>query len=259
VKFAQDSSPDDFSLYCDIPANSLFDGSLPEEFFPISANFNNFCILKYGNNVGIGTTLNGVELSQETLDSLGLEITEYSACTGTGDWQKCGSVWFNPSINGTIWLSSQPPSLAASNNPIKTLFDAIKVFFENILGAGKEVPHVGTGIVERMLASTNSFDTIYLAKAGSRQIFAAYFNKKYAEFAGVTQPYDSIAGDYQNLDFSFCDSLENYCPEGTCSYLCEPSGATSAGTFKIYHIGKSQTPMSGVWQALTSKLRLKSS
>jgi hypothetical protein len=253
VKFAQDTSSNNFSLYCDSPENALFNGVLPEG-FPLQ-NFNNFCILKYGNNIGIGTSLNGVELSQATLDSMGLGISGYSSTCEAGEWKKCGSVWFNPSINATIWLSSTD-SLTTSNTFIQTLFDAIKSFF-----TGRAIPgRVGADVVADMLDSTSAFDTVYLSKKGTSQIFA-YFEQKYVKSEGDLIPrfYSSIAGEYSGINpaFESCASLENYCPEGTCSYLCEPSGATSI--FRIYHIGYGQSKMSEVWQDLSSKLRLKSS
>ncbi len=260
VEFAQKLQPAvDYTLYCDNASNSI--PNLPAD-FP-SSSFNNFCMLKYGNKIGIGTSLN-TEFDENILGAAG--ISGYGECAGDSEWKNCGAgVWFNPEINAAIWLESNPVALDASTtSPIVNLFNIIKSAF-----TGRPIHSaVSAEIVTKMLATTSSFDKLYLAKAGNSQIFA-YFEEKYVEVHGTKKFYTSIAGNYSNLnpEMAFCDSLKNYCDAAghSCSYLCEPAGATSiSGKFRINHIDEWQNElttnsMSAAWQSLTSKLRLKPS
>ncbi len=251
-----------YSIYCDSYDNALnaygyltSSGAVESylgENCDISGNnydcVNNFCVLKYGDSVAFGVSLN-IPINDNTksfLKSLDLAETSCSNVPNTATaFTKCqtqdGRLWYNPGINSVIYF---PTAMAASFDAaiLSGAFGPIKVYVENVLDNPLE-PEDDFSFIK----STSLFSKIYHSVYGTKSVFGFMEEKQTPlriDYLGIR--YSGVDFRYQNPCFELFE--KNY-----DRVSCQAQGNN------VILISKSdptqQNPLLAVWKDLTAKLR----
>ncbi len=259
------NSQQNYTLYCDTFSNVLnnFEYSLPSG-FNVKTDLitsctidgsqqtctNNFCVVKQGTNILVGTTVNTVIHKEASI----LEAFELpssfcdNALTNDGQFHPCQNsvVWYNNKIRAIVF-SKNPISLSEQLNFLEKFIQLLKVPFYQIFGKILATKPSLEGVQADLsfLQSIKRFSRLYIDTSGEKSI------------RGVIEtiqgnPYLSI--EYTKPSVDVCPligSINKQKGTATSNILfCNISDSTTLVSSK-YDIGND------VWQDLTSKLRIR--
>ncbi|MBI4449333.1 hypothetical protein HY641_04895 [Candidatus Woesearchaeota archaeon] len=270
ASIGETQAPNNYALFCDRFRNTLnfFEyRALPD------ANFvshymdatctgpdktptpcvNEFCVLKYGDKVAWGTTLNKpINDSREGfLNAVGKPVTHCdNALQDDAQFHACGAnMWHNNALGAIIHLPTgavpgitTTEALTAGAAYIEARMQAIDTFMESATLAD----------FRTFILSTHMFENLYINRAGQKDLFAFLQTNR---VNGT--PIDYLAARYMGINItdprgvSGCDLIRNRITVDLAKD-CKTVGTTN--TF----VGV-QTPGEGnlriIWQDFTAKLR----
>ncbi|MBN1644490.1 hypothetical protein JW851_00420 [Candidatus Woesearchaeota archaeon] len=254
LNLANVRSPDDFSLFCapkKLALNNLnyqADNLLVTEYFndchPYDSKdsydcVNSICVLKYGNNVAFGTSLNiPVDDSKSFLRALdkSANICD-SAKNFNNHFDLCSeNIWYNHNTQSLIILPKgfSATSLPSSNINIESTF--LKSSFDILAGLASNLS---------FFEDSSIFNNLYFARKGNKQVFG-FLEKDKTEFG-----YDYIGLYMNNIGINnFCeDVIYNF----DSTVVCDDSNDFLVIAKKTPEIENS---LVNTWADLTAKLRL---
>lgn len=274
LALALNYSPSDFALYCDdytsalnrfnysanygnveqfLSKNCLQTGLFFESATPC---VNSVCALRFGNNVGFGTSLNvAVDSPNSFLQSLNLPPSACnSAINDDNDYDQCGgNVWYNWNTNSVLFL----PGITNLNPPDQLVMDFFSTPYEKLYDyvfTNVHNPDVGH-LDYSFFNATPDFSYVYMTK--DVYDFAYGFKQE-----NVTLSQVDYAGWYlSNIDL----------PVDTCRRFIkrfDPSARVSCEVQEVptefYVVANAVPPLPGFerksivdsWADLTGKLRV---
>ncbi|MBS3148876.1 hypothetical protein J4219_08415 [Candidatus Woesearchaeota archaeon] len=266
-------SPSNFSLYCDSfetalnevnylsqagPVLNFLGKSCPQEGFAgarvTERCTNSLCVLKYGQNVAFGTSLNArIDGPKSFLNALNLGLEECgNALNSDGDYDYCGdAVWFNLNTNSILYA----PGLAELGVPS----DLANQFF---LTPYNELSDYVFSVVHKPeVAQFNytffrqipQFSQVYFAKDGFEFVYA--FKQK-----NVTLSQIDYAGWYlSNIELP-SDACTRFVKRFDSRANCE-SQPSPTEFFVVAHktpqvVGKTPQNIVDSWHETTGRLRV---
>ncbi|MEM2915891.1 MAG: hypothetical protein QXT19_00830 [Candidatus Woesearchaeota archaeon] len=281
-QLAQETSPDNYTLFCDSYASVLnkYDylvkNVLVEEYLGNTCNMagkqvpciNSICVLKTPATIAVGTTLN-VPVNHTTRSFL-LALNKNSdlcrnvnpAATG---FVSCGSdVWYSPSLNAVVYLPNGYLSL-----PTAGISEKISGPMNNMSYYVMQILHKpgNPGMNFLYFPRTRLFNHIYFAQNGNRAVFGfleknlkpEYTILPYNESSPV--PIDYIGVRYSNINLgkdpclnlvkvydtrAFCENQTGSGFNIIARHRCEPGYEGDC---------LEASPIVKAWPALTGKLR----
>jgi hypothetical protein len=254
LAFAEENSHSNYSLFC----GNLTETGLLEKLDGISANnFDKICVLKYGNNFGFGTAL-------KTAPNIALSPYINGCPTATsGRFTKCtdlksgatGKFYYNSNISSIIYLQSG--TLAPT--PERPFYEQFRDFVKNPFAVLKDFlfgNEPDDELQQKLLNNTQLFDKLYIAKAGSKSIFALLQQGQYDTApSGIKTSYDYMIINYTGFpnvpvcDMSYSGDLEGLI--GRQGASCD----TANGIHTVRYISGYSDDIYPYWLDLTSKLR----
>jgi len=246
--FASVNSPDDFSLFCapfDIAVNNLdytIDGVSAREYidncnpFGSDKNYpcvNSVCVLRYGEKVAFGTSLNiPVDNSRSFLKVLGKSEKLCSNVNNNNNFDLCGdNIWYNHDTNSIIVMPDKVNTLDFSSSTVDYFsFPLSKLSSKAVLSDFD--------------LSSGIFSNLYVAKKNNKEVFS-FMEKDQTDFG-----YDYIGVYMKDLQIlNFCDlvlALDS-------NAVCEDSGDLLVIAKKTPEVEDSLVDL---WVDLSAKLRL---
>ena len=221
---------------------------------------NHVCVLDYQGGTGLGVSLNMNITDEDYSFLLALEgpLASCNNVASTEDnfrkcnnWNKPGSLFYNPKINSLIYLSTDESSLP--NSDYSTTFN---VFIDNEFGG------IETYVMDEVNdPGTSSLNFSFFKETGlyNRWLYSQQANKRIFAFLETDQTefdYDYIGIKYENINLGDdpCENIfKHYSARGT---YCE---GQSGNEFFVVSKGSSnsQSNLVGAWLDLTGKLRPK--
>jgi hypothetical protein len=190
----------------------------------------------------IGTTLNQPINSQyyPFTDLLG---TTCAITVTDNSYHSCGNgkVWYNPKMQSVIF-STQSIPLGAGAGALSTLQYWIDTIINYLTGANKldQYPFI---------TRNPQVQRLYLDSHGNKKVFAILEENVYVENNPNTYLYLTYEGFSTNICSAFNVSYNFENPAN--KYTCEASG----NTYKL--VAETGSPIIGLWQEYTAKLRVK--
>lgn len=249
---ANAQSPNDFSLFCAQPelafnnVNYEVDDVLVTEYFdnchPYGTQdnykcINSVCVLKYGNNVAFGTSLNiPIDDSKSFLKALGKSSNLCNREKNNNNrFDLCSdNIWYNHDTESIIVLpgASMPAvNTNLENTLINPKFNTLKSLAQSSNMSFFKEPKV--------------FNNLYFAKKNNKEVFS-FLEKDKTEFS-----YDYIGLQMNNVEISnFCDDVIYTIDSNV---VCDDSGNLLVIAKKTPEIDDSLVML---WADLTAKLRL---
>ncbi|MBI2655921.1 hypothetical protein HYX06_05875, partial [Candidatus Woesearchaeota archaeon] len=246
---AMRSSNDDFTLFCDTKENTLNNlvyvtdsGELASSIIT-SLNANNFCILKAGNKVIVGTSINS-DISQIRG---GFNIFGVTSCSNARDdnrYYACDAsnkVWYNKKLKSIIYSTSQI-SVPSAQESSSSLSDSIRNIINRIKALINPPP-----FDESYVNSIKRFDKLYLAKKDSRTIRGALDG---TDFKNAVVEY----GNFRTNICSYTDSFNRAGRQSLSGISCRKEG----DNYYVLVQGSQFASLNPeqIWPDLTAKLRL---
>lgn len=230
-----------------------------------SACVNNICVLKYPGGTAFGASLNAgiADADYSFLHAMNHSVAacnNVQASSNAVGWYKCngwtksGGLFYNPALNSVIYLSTQDfPVIgsyaAAFDSFVKPCFDKI-----NLYVAGKvhnpAVPALDFGFFK----DTGLFNNWYYSRKQNKVVFS-FLEKGQTEFG-----YDYLGALYSGYVFGsdLCNSIFRQYGEVNKGrgVFCEGQAGSD---FVVAAKGarNSESPLTGAWPDLSSKLRPK--
>jgi len=246
----------DFTLFCDTKLNSLNNIQYLElnevaDAIITKIKTNNFCVLKFGSNIAVATSINkNVSDVQASI----LKLFKIPSCSNPnvlasdGQYHNCDSakqLWIN-NISKTLIYSplgidiipNQQSTLTLINqllvNPINVIIDSIKLLITT--------PPSDTSY----LASVKKFDRLYMAQQGSKTV------------RGTIDDKSNIVLQYQGFSTDICNLINQYNQKNKDTF----SGVACQKQNNDYYVLAQGSQFSNIypnliWTDLTAKLRLK--
>lgn len=252
LSIANANSPSDFSLFCapaELALNNLdyeVDNILVIEYFndchPHGTQddyscVNSVCVLKYGNNIAFGTSLNipiddprsflkALDKSENLCNSEKNNNNRFDLCSD--------NIWYNHDIESVIVLKTG--NVPALNTNLENTFITQPFTILNNLAAGANLD---------FFAEQKVFNNLFFAKKGSKEVFS-FLEKDKTEFS-----YDYLGFYSNNLNINnFCnDVIYNV----DSNVVCDDSSNSLVIAKKTPEIDDS---LVNLWADLTAKLRL---
>ena len=244
-----------FSLICGNLTETGINEKLPAGTIP--ANFEKFCVLKYGSNFGFGAVLKTATTPQTALspyiNSCPTSTSgAFNECTGLKSGVT-GKFYYNSNINSIIYL--QPGSLAAASiiPPTTTFLNIIQTPFTTLRSfLFEKRPIYEDELQKNLLTNTKLFDKLYMAKTGSKSFFAVLQQGQYPAPGGTAHDYIII--NYTGISgVPLCDAESLVEKKGvfcdTTNGIHTVSSCTGGGAVE------SCPNLYTYWLDLTSKLR----
>jgi hypothetical protein len=276
LKVAEDTSPTNFTLFCDTydrvlnRYEYLVQSVMVEHYLKDSCTIagvpgmpciNSMCVLQTPTTVALGTTLN-IPLNHPQTSFLRALNKTPALCSGVSStvttFAKCNPsepVWYNPAIDGVIWLATGTltPPTESTAQLLSTPLAQMSAYVMNTL-------HVNNnpGMNFAYFPKTRLFNHVYVAKNAGRSIFGVLELNLRPEFDPV--PLDYIGVRYEDIDFG-ADPCLNYVKKYDTKAFCE----NQTGLVNVVARHRCEedaefecpgaSPIVNVWPALTGKLR----
>lgn len=250
---AQKDSLNDFSLYCDIPQNTLPYIEYPElSNFLLNGGANNFCVLKTSDDVITGTSLNEGQLDEFAnlvnlnCNEINVEGDVFGLCINGNN-----QLWYNPEYNLVIYakdgvfiddLSGNQLFSVWFNSPIDTTIELISSVIKPIIRTLS-----GTIEGEDFIKEARDFNRLFIAKLDNKEILGI------AEQVDPDHSYFSI--EYKGFKTDVCRFVDKP------NIFCQPIITSETDTYADYRLftfGKNLFGLEEIWQLATSALRLES-
>lgn len=265
LDIAYDESPTDYSLYCDYYGNILnyydyvLDGGPIQDYLGESCTWmgedvdctNNICVLRYGNKVALGVSLNNMvnDEAKSFLYSLGKNKDICSSYIERDDnkFYKCDNeVWYNNYLGSVIYSKSEVTSLAEQF----TLYFKIKFkqIYSFVIGSGK----IGGGYKDYgFLNETYLWSRLYVSQYGSKYALSVLEEPKL--FDGIEKEHLTIK--YEGINVDVCKLVDEYNKRAGTDADCDKSG----NSYYIVNqrIGTNSDNFQYIWKDLGPKIRLK--
>ena len=253
LEWANDNVLTDFSLYCDKSAETLpYTEYEPLQSFLQDNGSNNYCILRSGSRIILGTTLNEDKLNPfMNVVSLSCSFAQndddtYKMCNDNNP-----QLWYNSKMNSIIYskegiLGINPESDDITFNIwLKAPYDTTIYILKNII---KPISRTISGTIDysAYLKETTDYDRVYLARYGDKEIFG------FIDQSDPAKPYLSV--DYKNFKTDICRNAAF--PEVFCQPIIDTTAGKTYADYKLYSFASTNLPE--IWQSATSMLRLKS-
>lgn len=251
LSIAASNSPNDFSLFCSSPVSALnnleykVNNVLVSDYFsnchPYGSQsaypcINSVCVLKYGNNVAFGTSLNvPVDDSKSFLKSLGKSESKCNSVKNNNNqFDSCGSnIWYNHNTESVIVM---PSSFSGSSLPSNDVENSFITQPFSSLDSFSDLP---------FFSKSGLFNNLYLARKNNKEVFS-FLEKDQTEFA-----YDYIGLYMNNVN------IDNFCSDFVLvlddDVWCSDSGNLLVVAKKTKDIDNSLVDL---WADITAKMRL---
>lgn len=267
LKFAEDSSPTNFVLFCDSYDHTfnqykyLVGGVLVENYLTKLCSVsgkqvpcvNNVCVIKTPATVAFGVSLNvpvnheqsflkALNKSKDLCNSISSTATTFTSCSE--------GVWYNPSLQSIIYLPA-----GTITSPASTTQSFLTSPFASINSYVMSVLHNASRVSKNFsyFPKTRLFNRIYVAKNGNRAIFG------FLE-SGLKPDDDPVPLDYLGVQYSNMDIGPNPCLNIVKAYdsksYCEnQTGAGFNVIARHRNAPQGASPLVQAWPSLTGKLR----
>jgi len=252
-----------FAMYCDVPRAAMafinytvFARPAAEyvDECPIGSSsypcVNNVCVLRYGNDVAFGTSINTpINGSRSVLLALNKSA---SLCDGVSrnasNAVSCGqNVYYNPALQLVFVVPRGAPAVAVSDVPLSTPYRAIQSFVFNRLQSPTQD--------FSFFNNSRLFGKWYAAEgSGASSVFS--FLEEGIFDSSVGKARDHIGVKYNNVgEVDVCRLVQSYPPnqEFVSPASCN---ATGPGEVQIVAHRTQAGGLVGVWRDLTGKLRV---
>lgn len=270
LDLAEQKSPNDFVLFCDEAKNSvnnllysvggvrildLVSSSCRP--FSASADFpcvNNFCVLQYGNNIAFGTSVNlNIDDAQKSfLKAFGLPASACNNVLTSVNFDECSDspqgakLFFNSKLQSVIYVPADSLGIFS----VSVLFEKyILEPFKKIFSYAEKAKPSEVSLQE-LLNGTGLYNDIYVAKKGSKSIFAF-----------MERQVDSPKTDYIGLRLENINIGENACltffQPFDSSIVCDAQLAneTAHVSNEFYVVQSKSSSLVDLWKYITAKLR----
>jgi hypothetical protein len=253
LQWADDFNLPEFSLYCDWINNTLpYTGYEPVNTFLANKGANNFCVLKYGDNVVVGTTLNEDKLPE----FLGIVNKDCDFGENLGDaYTMCNGndpqVWYNPVYDTVIYSNSNvyyfgdTSSSQAFDIWLKSPIDST---ISTILNVIRPVLQFVTGrpiVDSSYLTSPGDFNRFYFGLKDDKKVVGIIEKKLEKSYLLV---------DYTGFRTDVCRYMNK--PQVFCQPIIDTAADTGYADYNLFSFDKNK--FDEIWQSATSMLRLQS-
>lgn len=263
----------DYTLFCDDKKNTLnhldynvIGTTKARQLLESNLDTNNFCVVSFGNNVVIATSINNeITGTSSSVFSDILDVFNIGSCSNNdvlkhdGDFHACDST-------NTLWINNMTKSMIYSKNSINfgTGFS-----FTNLINSIKDaIRNLFSLNVDKLdyLNKVNRFDRLYMSEKSGKAIRGSLYNK----FIGNVR---TAAIEYSGFTTNVCTLVNEYGnrynpndPNAVSGISCKQDDVDSTKFYVLMQGSISTTPNQGgltnlnpdkIWPDLTSKLRLK--
>jgi len=242
-----------YSIFCDSKEKVFV--SLPSGFDNVYGDsFNSFCLLRYGNKFGFGTSLNGIG-AEDAMAALNITVAAAScpilSSANPKQFSRCGTsnVFFNPSINSTIYLpevtSISPEDIPLAAAVLSYIFSPYLLLRNFIM----QTQFIEPSELVSPFTNTRLFNKLYLSKTPDSVFFAFYETNQYEYENEIPIEYEYLGINYTNLP-STIDVCTIFSKANTA--ITTDRCNSVSGNFVI---GSKNGQTKNFWQDLTAKLR----
>ena len=279
LKFAEETSSSDYTLFCDSYARVLNQyhyrelGAWIEDFFSdkcpspngLIPCVNNMCVLDAAGVVGVGATLNApIDSTQHSIlrafGKSSVLCNPPQVDPAATEFVSCGeNIWYNPELQAVIYLPTAqtltPPDAGTEAIPDPALLSMYS-YVDEVL----HDPDV-QGRNFDYFPKTSLFNRLYFAKKGTSEIFGFLEKAIFPEYALL--PLDYIGVRYSaDIDIGADPCLNLVKVYDTFAFCENQTGIADVSGFNIFaRHNPGETAVQGirsivdVWPALTGKLR----
>ncbi|RLE48356.1 hypothetical protein DRJ25_00005, partial [Candidatus Woesearchaeota archaeon] len=250
------SSGSDFVLFCDSPSAVLLDVSEIDNDCEINGKhvpcFNNVCLVKAGDDMLVGSTLNiPVTDDKSFVSYFNADPDDFSGFTNKHDAyfkDSNSDVWYNDKLKAVVFsptFSTINPGVRSS--VFENKFQGIKSYVDDISGSAP---------TNYYFFKSPSFSRVFFVKKGIKEIFSFLETNK--TVAGIN--YLGIDFKGVNLGVSPCDDFTDSFRGVNCGdqpvadhfYLAAFDITNSSRWFSV-----ALPPLTDFWRGLTAKVRLR--
>ncbi len=253
LQIAKRDSDDDYNIYCDSPENALPYTTYPElDLFLQQGGANNFCVLKMGDKVVAGTSLNSGMLGQFA------SIVDLSCndVDGSGDiYELCvdgdNKLWYNTKYNSIIYAKDGVFVEELDANQLFNLWikSPLDTTIELLSSVIRPITRTLTGTLlgEEFIQNARDFNRLYVGKLNNKEVLGI--------IEQVDPEHSYLSVDYNKFKTDVCRLVDK------AKVFCQPVIGPTTDTYadyRLFSFSPDLDSLDEIWQSATSKLRLES-